>query len=119
MTEKTPNYSPELTATIVAEYEKGETDEERLQILENLSSKHAKPVRSLRAKLVREGVYVAKTYKTKTGARPITKETLVGAIAAAMGEPADALSGLEKATKKALALIFEAVKPEPEKSEKA
>ena len=92
---------------------------ERTAILEKLSAKHAKPVRSLRAKLVREGVYVAKTYKTKTGAKPITKETLVGAIASAMGESAEALSGLEKATKKALQLILVAVKPEAEKSEKA
>ena len=106
MTEKTVNYSPEMTEHVVARYQEGETDEQRDAILAELSEETGKTVKSLRAKLVREGVYVAKTYKSKTGAKPETKEEIVADIARTMGVDADStLSGLEKATKNCLIFL--------------
>lgn len=106
MAEKTVNYTDEMTAEIVARYEAGETDEQRDAILAELSEEFGKTVKSLRAKLVREGVYVKKTYKTKGGAKPETKEAIVADIAQHLGVDADVtLSGLEKATKNCLMFI--------------
>ena len=105
MSEKNVNYTPELTAHVVAEYGKGTTDEERAQIVENLSVETGKTVRSLRQKLVREGVYLKKAYVSKAGASSETKDKIVTAIAGAMGVDEARLNGLEKATKSALNLI--------------
>jgi hypothetical protein len=104
-TKKAPNYTNEQTAEIVEAYEQGENDEERAEILENLSAKTGRAVKSIRAKLVREGVYIAKTYKPKTGGKTETKEKIVETFAAILGVTTDQLGGLEKATKPALELI--------------
>ena len=106
MAEKNVNYTPELTEVIVARYQEGQTDEQRDAILADLSEETGKTVKSLRAKLVREGVYVKKTYKSKTGGSPETKEKIVEDIARTMGVDADTtLSGLEKATKNCLMFL--------------
>ena len=106
MTEKTVvNYSPELTAEIVEAYQVGTNDEERDEILENLSAKTGKGVKSLRQKLVREGVYIKKTYKAKTGAKAETKAAIVEGIARAMGVSSEKIESLEKATKPTLELM--------------
>lgn len=107
MTEKQVNYSPELTAIIVAAYtaEGVDTDTDRKAVLETLSAEHGKSVKSLRAKLVREGVYVKQTYKAKTGGKAETKDAIVQSIAKILGVTEAQLGGLENATKPALELI--------------
>jgi response regulator RpfG family c-di-GMP phosphodiesterase len=109
MTEETKNtnvnYSEELTAKIVEAYEVGTNDEERAEILENLSASTGKTVKSLRQKLVREGVYIKKTYKAKTGRKVETKAAIVEGIASAMGVSSVRIESLEKATKPTLELI--------------
>ena len=103
---KQPNYTEEMTQHVVARYQEGETDEQREAILAELSEETGKTVKSLRAKLVREKVYVKKTYKTKTGGKAETKEEIVADIARTMGVDADStLSGLEKATKNCLIFL--------------
>lgn len=102
---KVVNYDDATTTKIVEAYELGTTDDERKAILETLSAETGKTVKSLRAKLVREGVYVKQTYKTKTGSKAETKETIVESIAVLMGVTAEQLGGLEKATKPALLRI--------------
>ena len=52
MAKKAPNYSPELTDAIVADYQAGKP-------VEDIADAIGKSVRSVRSKLVREGVYVA------------------------------------------------------------
>ena len=52
MTNKAPNYTPEQTAMMVEQYKSGTT-------VEQLAETLGKTVRSVRSKLVREGVYVA------------------------------------------------------------
>jgi len=103
---KEPNYSKELTAKVVTDYQAAEdSDEARQAALEAISAETGKTVKSLRAKLVREKVYVAKTYKKKTGGKPETKGTIVIAIAKILHVTEDQLAGLENATKPTLELI--------------
>ena len=65
----TPNYTTELTAEITGLYENGTT-------VEDIATAVGKSVRSVRSKLVREGVYVATPtpeatrYRTTTSASP-------------------------------------------------
>jgi hypothetical protein len=104
--QKNVNYTDEQTSELVAAYEAAETPEARDAVVEEFAETFGKTVRSIRAKLVREGVYVKKAYKTKTGGKPETKEGVVCDIAAILGVDADAkLGGLEKANKGALQLI--------------
>lgn len=104
-TKKAPNYSEKQTQELVEAYENADTENERENVVEKFAAKFAKSTRSIRQKLVREEVYVKKTYKTKTGAKTERKENIVESIASAMGVESEQLSGLEKATKKTLELI--------------
>jgi hypothetical protein len=111
MTEKKVNYSPELTAHIVDEYSKGETDAERTEILNALSEETGRAVKSLRAKLVSLGVYVKVTPVSKvTGDKPETKETIVSGIAKILNVAPTTLASLENATKKALCNLRDSIK---------
>jgi hypothetical protein len=112
-TEKTVNdvYEDEqVVAEMVALYTEAETDEERAEVVRNLADKYNKTVPSVRAKLVREGVYKAKERKTKTGEPVISKEHLVQEIEKAMGLEVGDLESLEKATKRVLKLVYDAVR---------
>jgi transposase len=68
---KAPNYTAEATAKIIADYQSGLTVE---QIAEAID----KSVRSVRSKLVREGVYVAAPKKaSRKNDEPTKKELLL------------------------------------------
>ena len=99
---KTVNYTPEQTAQMVADYNQGITVE---QIAENLG----KSVRSIVAKLSREGVYQKKVYKTKTGEAVVKKNDHADAIGAILRLSEPEIDSLTKANKSALAKIFEAL----------
>ena len=102
MAEKTVNYTPEQTQQVVADYLQGVSVE---QIAESLG----KSVRSIVAKLSREGVYKRKEYATKQGDAPISKDSLADQIAQIVGlSEADAES-LTKANKSALKAILSRV----------
>jgi hypothetical protein len=102
---KAPNYTEAQAEHLATEYALGQNDEERKQILENLSVETGRDVRSIRAKLVRMKVYIAKTYVPKTGGAVETKDKIVSSIAATMGVGEDQLAGLNKATKPTLNLL--------------
>lgn len=87
------------------------TDEDRANVVAKLAEELGKPKASVRAKLVREGVYVAKTNKTKTGAPIVSKAKMVDNIASTLGVTFTDGEGtsLEKATKTTLKKIFEAI----------
>lgn len=87
------NYTAEQTAQVVQAYQAGETVEAIAQTL-------GKSVRSIVAKLSREGVYVAKT-KAKAGAR-VTKADMVAKLEVVGGFEQGTLSSLEKASHEAL-----------------
>lgn len=82
------NYTPEQTTQLVAGYQAGET-------VEQLAEAMGKTVRSVVAKLSREGVYVAKT-KT-TGVARVRKAELVDKLAVACGVAPEVFESLEKA----------------------
>ena len=99
MAEKTVNYTPEQTATMLADYAQGVTVE---AIAENLG----KTVRSVVAKLSREGVYKRKEYVSKTGERPVRKDETADKIGALAGLSDGEIDSLTKANKTALAKIL-------------
>ena len=102
---KAPNYTDEQAAHMVEQYTACETDETRAACIDALSAETGRNVRSIRAKLVREGVYVAKAYVSKKGEKVERKGDIVQSIAKVLGVTEDQLGGLEKATKPALELI--------------
>jgi len=92
MTDKIKNYTDEMTAMILAEY----MSEPTRTTVDALAEKTGKTVRSLIAKLSREGVYKKIERKTKTGVPVITKTELVKKINAHYGFE---VNSLVKATK--------------------
>ena len=102
MTAKTVNYTPEQTAKIVADYANGATPE-------TLAAELGKTVRSIVAKLSREGVYKAKTYVSKTGAPVVKKDAHADAIGAILKMSENEIESLTKANKTALEKIFSAL----------
>ena len=100
--EKTVNYTPEQTLTLVADYQSGVS-------VEALAMAMGKSVRSIVAKLSREGVYQKKEYKTKTGEPVVKKDAHADAIGAILRLPENDVESLTKANKSALKAIFEAL----------
>jgi hypothetical protein len=102
---KSTNYSEALAAQVVEAYEACDSDESREACVQALSIETGKTVRSLRMKLVNEGVYQKAAYVTKAGTKAETKSAVVESIAAILGITSEQLPGLDKATKKALNVI--------------
>ena len=101
-TEKTVNYSAEVTAKLVEAYKAGET-------VEKLAEAFGKTARSIIAKLSREGVYVKKEYTTKAGEKPVKKDATADAIGAILRLSEGEVDSLTKANKTALKKIFDAL----------
>ena len=102
MTAKNVNYTAEQTVAIVAAYQAGET-------VEALAEQFQKSVRSIVAKLSREGVYKKKEYTTKNGEKVVKKDAHADAIGAILGLPENDVESLTKCNKAALRAIFEAL----------
>lgn len=93
MTEKAVNYTEAQTVELVKGYQEGAT-------VEQLAEKMGKSVRSVVAKLSREGVYTPKA-KAKGVAR-VKKAELVERLATACGVPVELFESLEKANHEVL-----------------
>ena len=102
MAEKVVNYTPEQTAKMVADYAQGVT-------VESIAESLGKTVRSVVAKLSREGVYRKKEYVSKTGEKPVKKDAHADAIGAILQLSEGEIDSLTKANKSALKTIFEAL----------
>jgi hypothetical protein len=102
MASKTVNYTAEQTAKMVADYESGVS-------VDMIAQELGKTVRSVVAKLSREKVYKAKEYVSKTGEKPVKKDTHADAIGAILRLPENDIESLTKANKNALKVIFEAL----------
>jgi hypothetical protein len=102
MAEKTVNYTPEQTTKMVADYAQGVT-------VESIAESLGKTVRSVVAKLSREGVYKKKEYVSKTGEKPVKKDAHADAIGAILQLSEGEVDSLTKANKSALKTIFEAL----------
>ena len=99
---KVVNYTDRMVAEMVAAYVQAPNPDTVAKLSEQLG----KPTRSIVAKLVREGVYVAQQRVTKTGAPVVRKSDLVAQIQAAVGAE---LPTLEKASKADLQLLLDRV----------
>lgn len=101
---KVPNYSEELTAAIVQRYEAGES-------VESIAESIGKAVKSVRAKLVREGAYKApeKPVKVAKDDGP-DKKTLLRELSAM--DSAFPVNGLVNATKEAIQAVIDRLKDE-------
>lgn len=99
---KVVNYTPEQTLKMVADYQAGMT-------VDKIAETLGKSVRSVVAKLSREGVYQKKEYKTKTGEPVVKKDAHADAIGAILRLPENDIESLTKANKSALKAIFEAL----------
>lgn len=100
--EKVVNYTPEMALAMVADYKAGVSVAE-------IAEKVGKSVRSVVAKLSREGVYKAKEYVSKTGEKPVKKDAHADAIGAVLKLTEAETESLTKANKTALAKIFNAL----------
>ena len=96
MTEVTriPNYTDEMVEQMVADY----TETPTKDTVAVLARQFNKSTRSIVAKLVREGVYVAQPRTTKTGAPVVRKSEIVAEIQTELGAQAG-FPSLEKASK--------------------
>jgi hypothetical protein len=103
------NYTVEMEAALIAGYDPEGTQDERTASVKALAVEVGKTTRSVVAKLSRMGVYVAKEYRTKNGAKSVSKAAIVGGIAALIGVNEDTVGSLEKATKPALTVVFNAI----------
>lgn len=95
MAEKIVNYTPEQTAEIVNAYKAGQT-------VEQISALVGKSVRSVVAKLSREGVYKP---KAKAASTRVTKAQLISTLAERYGVDPKLLASLEKASLEALEIL--------------
>jgi adenylyl- and sulfurtransferase ThiI len=91
---RTPNYTDEMVEQMVADYQDNPTKD----TVAVLARQFQKTTRSIVAKLVREGVYVAQPRTTKTGAPVVRKSEIVADIQTELGATAG-LPSLEKASK--------------------
>lgn len=101
-TVKVPNYTPEQTEKMKADYAAGVS-------VEAIAAELGKGVRSIIAKLSREGVYKAKEYTTKNGEKPVKKDAHADAIGKVLGLSEGEIESLTKANKTALVKIFSAL----------
>lgn len=109
-TPKAPNYTAEQTAEMLTVYDPARSEE----TINELATKLGKSVRSIVAKLSREGVYQKKEYKTKTGEKVVKKNEHADSIGALLGLSENDTDSLTKCNKTALQAIFAALTAKPE-----
>lgn len=117
---KTVNYTPEMTKDIVDAYSavRDEDEETRDAMVEELAAKYGKMVRSIRAKLSREGVYVSKKVVSKvTGEDPAKKEELAKRLVEVSGLNLVSAEKLNKTDLVALIRAFESAGSDEESDE--
>lgn len=105
MNAKTVNYTPEMTAELVAGYKAAPSSD----TVAAFAVKFGKTTKSVVAKLSKEGVYQKKEYVSKTGAKPVKKDTVADVIGAFLGLSENDTDSLAKANKVALAAIAAAL----------
>lgn len=109
MTEQKVNYTDAMVARLHAGYDGEASDEVRREQVAELAVELGRNEASIRAKLVREGVYVAYAKVEKAGAT-VRKAALVQAIADEIDVDVDVVGSLEKATKVALGKVLIALR---------
>lgn len=96
------NYTKEQTEQLIALYQ-----ERGNEALEDIAQELGRPLKSVRAKLVREGIYVAPDKAKRKLEDGPTKKELVRELSTLTGKP---LNGIDAATKEALSELIESWK---------
>jgi len=99
------NYTEEDTQYIIETY----TNNPTLETVYKLAELMDRPIKSIIGKLAREGVYQRQSYKTKTGEDPVTKNQIVSEIVDRLEIEETLVAGLEKAPKRALKALLDAI----------
>ena len=99
--EKVMNYTPEQTKELVEAYKADRSQ----ATIEALATKMGKTVRSVIAKLSKEGVYESKA--KEAAKRSMLKSEMVSEIAKLLNKNEEVLESLEKATGPALMAVLE------------
>ena len=102
--QRAKNYSDEMVAEMHSLYEANPTRE----TVEQLAEQFGKSVRSIIAKLSREGIYVSQPRVTKSGEPVVRKSELVAQIEEHFG---DTFPSLVKSTKADLQKLVEKLQP--------
>lgn len=105
MNAKTVNYTEAQTAELVKAY----TEKPEKATVEAFAAKFGKTVKSVVAKLSREGVYKKAEYVNKNGEKSVQKDEFADAIANVLNLTEAEASSLTKANKSALEKIFKAL----------
>lgn len=98
-------YTAEQTVELVNAYKAEPTAE----TVAAFAEKFGKTVKSVIAKLSREGVYQKKEYVSKSGQKPEKKDSVADAIGAVLKMTESEIESLTKANKTALQKIFQAL----------
>jgi hypothetical protein len=106
MATKTVNYTPEMTAELVEAYKANPSTD----TVKAFAAKFGKNVKSVVAKLSREGVYQKKEYVTKAGVKPVAKEDMATFLGERFNMDEASASSLAKANKHALEALVNFVK---------
>ena len=83
----------------------------RTEQVKALAAEFGRKPASVRGRLVRDKIYVAAEYRTKSGKEAVTKGKLVGLIAGYLAVDKDTFDSLEKANKGPLEKIEKALRP--------
>tara|TARA_Y100000816_G_scaffold174003_1_gene125168 strand:+ start:5693 stop:6040 length:348 start_codon:yes stop_codon:yes gene_type:complete len=97
---KQPNYSVSMTAQIIEDYQNGNSVDE-------IATSIGKSVRSVRSKLVREGVYIPQEKKTSRKSDEPTKKELLKTLDELVDFPTVGLLGATKVSILDLITAFE------------
>ena len=97
---KQPNYTASMTAQIIDDYQANKSVEE-------IASSIGKSVRSVRSKLVREGVYIPQEKKTSRKSDEPTKKELLKTLDSLVDFPTVGLLGATKVSILDLITAFE------------
>jgi len=110
-TAKPKNYTDEMVDELVEAYtdigELPEDQAERDEVIATFAEKFGKSIPSIRQKLVGEGVYIRKEYRTKTGKVVARKDDLAMQASGLLGVDT---TGLEKAPKQTLERMVSAIR---------
>ena len=109
---KVPTYTAEQTAELTAAYVANSSQE----TVEQFAEKFGKSVRSIVAKLSREGIYKKKEYVSKTGEKPVKKEAMADEFQQIFGLTESEADSITKANKTALKKILDFVRVDTKES---
>jgi hypothetical protein len=101
MTAKTVNYTPEMTAAVIEGFKEGKT-------VEAIALEVGKTVRSVIAKLSKEGVYTAKAKENTSKRKAETKAAMLAKVEAAAGVAPGTFATFEKGSAPAVKALMEA-----------